>query len=86
MIGNIKVVGANDIHQEWMDKTFENCELISVDTHMHVLKIPEKEDLLFEITKTRIFEKTLVLEGYCAIDNSLGKIAIELSPHENPIN
>jgi hypothetical protein len=86
MTGNIKVVGANDIHQEWMDKTFENCELRSIDPSMHVLRIPEKEDLLFEITKTRVFEKVLVFEGYCAIDNSLGKIAIEFSQNENPTN
>jgi len=86
MTGNIKVVGANEIYQEWMEKTFENCEFVSIDEHMHILKIPEKEDLIFEIIETRVFEKHIVFEGYCVIDNSLGKIAFEFSQHENTNN
>ena len=81
MLGKIKVIGANNrSHLDWMEKEFENCSICHNGNTLHFIKIPERDEIPFEIYKTILIEDRMILEGYANIEDMLGRLAIEFSP------
>lgn len=81
MIGKIKVIGANNrSHLDWMEKEFENCSIIHDGNALHVIEVPERGKIPFEIYKTLIIQDRFIFEGYASIEDGFGRLAIEFSP------
>lgn len=81
MIGKIKVIGANNrSHLDWMEKEFENCNIIHNGNTLHFIKVPDRGEIPFEIYKSILIEDRIIFEGYASIENELGRLAIEFFP------
>jgi hypothetical protein len=81
MTGKIKVIGANNrSHLEWMEKEFENCSICHNGNTLHLIKIPDRGEIPFEIYKSIFIEDRIILEGYAHIEDSLGRLGIEFFP------
>jgi hypothetical protein len=78
-VANIKIVGANKIFSDLLDKEFLNVKLES-SAGAFLFKPEGSEEIFMNIgPRVKLSREGILLEGYCSIGNSLGNLCILIS-------
>jgi hypothetical protein len=79
MEGQIKVIGANELLEEYKDLE-DSGSLLSIDEAHYDLKIGE-ETFYYQIYKNVIAEDSIEFEGWAATkDEKVGRLGIKFTP------
>ena len=79
MEGQIKVIGANELLEEYKDLE-DSGSLLSIDEAHYELKIGEKR-FYYQVYKIVITEDSIELEGWAATkENNVGRMGIKFTP------
>jgi hypothetical protein len=78
-IADIKIVGANKIFSDLLDKEFSNVTLESA-AGAFVFKIKEHQEIFMNVgPRVTLSKDGILLEGYCVVGDSLGNLCILIS-------